>query len=308
MLQYIIRLVFNFYVESTIFTIPSPQCNADPMATGAFKRVRTQFIAALGDATATSGTGAEHWGLWRLDPGPRGVRLRDYAKLGEAKVAPAGWAFDSADFWIEEHGLLMERPEIPMVPASATKARRFVVTGDREVTTVLTVSPDGAWSLEKGSLYGVTHLPCRTGRYQPANLETVFRPEAASLALFPVSPGTPMPSLPHCQHKDYGHTHTNTHTCTHIYTDALTPTHTHTYSHSCIHTRINTHNMHIHEHTHTRTHTHTHTYTHIRSCAVCRGHRERVRSRLRRNVVSRQVCEQYVTLSHYVCSVGFLVN
>ena len=52
-----------------------------------------QFIAALGDPQASSGTGAEQWGLWREDPGPRGVYLRDFDKrqLGAGKPAPAGW-------------------------------------------------------------------------------------------------------------------------------------------------------------------------------------------------------------------------
>ena len=41
-----------------------------------FQRLqRLQFIAALGDPKATSGTGANTWGLWREDPGPQGVRL-----------------------------------------------------------------------------------------------------------------------------------------------------------------------------------------------------------------------------------------
>ena len=37
------------------------------MASAAFKRVRTQFIAALGDPSATSGRGASQWGIWRVD-------------------------------------------------------------------------------------------------------------------------------------------------------------------------------------------------------------------------------------------------
>ena len=45
-----------------------------------FKRLSPiQFIAAKGDPDASSGTGAEKWGLWREDPGPRGVYLRDRA-------------------------------------------------------------------------------------------------------------------------------------------------------------------------------------------------------------------------------------
>ena len=43
--------------------------------------------------------------------------------------------------------------------------KRYVVTGDWEVTSVLTVREDGAWELEKGSLYDVTHLPCRSAQY-----------------------------------------------------------------------------------------------------------------------------------------------
>ena len=43
----------------------------------AFKPIPTQYIAALGDPGASSGIGADTWGLWRLDPGPRGVRLTD---------------------------------------------------------------------------------------------------------------------------------------------------------------------------------------------------------------------------------------
>jgi len=36
-----------------------------------FKRISSQFIAALGDPRANSGTGAQHWGYWPVDPGPR---------------------------------------------------------------------------------------------------------------------------------------------------------------------------------------------------------------------------------------------
>ena len=40
-----------------------------------FKRIPTQFIAALVEPGASSGTGAEKWGVWEVDPGPRGVWL-----------------------------------------------------------------------------------------------------------------------------------------------------------------------------------------------------------------------------------------
>ena len=71
-----------------------------------FRRVRTQFIAALGDPAATKGNGASSWGIWRVDPGPRGVRLRDANALIESGSAPANWEYDPEEFWIEEHGLM----------------------------------------------------------------------------------------------------------------------------------------------------------------------------------------------------------
>jgi hypothetical protein len=36
-----------------------------------FRRIEPQYIAALGDPGATSGNGAQSWGLWSQDPGPR---------------------------------------------------------------------------------------------------------------------------------------------------------------------------------------------------------------------------------------------
>ena len=72
-----------------------------------------QYIAALADPSASSGAGAENWGLWRKDPGPRGVRLYNYDKLmARGGVAPAKWEFDKSDWWLEEHGLIMEKPEL----------------------------------------------------------------------------------------------------------------------------------------------------------------------------------------------------
>ena len=40
-----------------------------------------QYIAALGDAGATSGNGGQSWGLWSQDPGPRGCKLDRYDQL-----------------------------------------------------------------------------------------------------------------------------------------------------------------------------------------------------------------------------------
>ena len=169
-----------------------------------FKRVPTQFIAALGDPDASAGNGAQSWGLWRLDPGPRGVWLDNYEQLKAAgNVAPAKWKFDSSDWWVEEHGLIMEKPDFPVPPG------KYMVTGNREVVTVLTVHPmdnDGAqrWELGDGAkLYDVTHLPCRSARYTPATSDGSCSPAKAHKSAFPVSPGGLMPPVDGCNKQDY---------------------------------------------------------------------------------------------------------
>jgi len=170
-----------------------------------FKEVPTQFIAALADPSAGSGSGAQFWGVWHLDPGPRGVRLDAYERLKSAGgVAPAQWNFDSSDWWLEEHGLIMEKPVFPLSPG------KYLVTGDREVTTVLTVHPmdkDGAqrWELAKGAtIYDVTHLACRSARYTPtANDRGGCSPDKVPRSAFPVEPGATMPSIDGCRKQDY---------------------------------------------------------------------------------------------------------
>ncbi len=169
-----------------------------------FKPIPTQFIAALGDPGATSGTGAQSWGLWPVDPGPRGVRLNDYERLKTANgVAPAEWTFDNQDWWLEEHGLIMEKPEFPLSPG------KYMVTGGREVTTTLTIHPidkDGAqrWELDRGAkLFDVTHLPCRSARYTPAAGKNSCTPPSAKQSAFPVIPGAPMPPVEGCNKQDY---------------------------------------------------------------------------------------------------------
>jgi hypothetical protein len=168
-----------------------------------FKRISTQFIAALGDPDATAGNGAQSWGLWRRDPGPRGVRLDRYERLKAAGgVAPAQWRFDSSDWWLEEHGLIMEQPEFPVSPGS------YLVTGDREVTTVLTIHAEDAegnqrWELGGGAtLHDVTHLGCRSARYTPATAGACS-PAKAQMSAFPVSPGGVMPPVEGCNKQDY---------------------------------------------------------------------------------------------------------
>jgi hypothetical protein len=174
------------------------------------RRVRTQFIAALGDPRATSADeGAEQWGIWRVDPGPRGVFISQYQSqlAGRNNRAPAGWILDPKNFWIEEYGRIMEEPDFPVPPG------RYLVTGAREVTAVLTVGEprpgDGAqsWRLDGGAtLHDVTHLPCRSARYTTAtttDATTAPSPGDADPADFPVRPGGPMPPIPGCQKQDY---------------------------------------------------------------------------------------------------------
>lgn len=148
-----------------------------------FQRISpVQFIAALGDPRGSSGTGAEQWGLWQKDPGPRGVWLKQYEQelVANQGLAPAGWKFDINDWWVEEHGLIMEAPQFPLAPG------RYLVTGGRMVTTGLTVKSDGSWSLDDGVLYDVTHLPCRSARYTPKEGEN-GSPLTANPRNFPVS-------------------------------------------------------------------------------------------------------------------------
>ena len=176
-----------------------------------------QFIAALSpDPKATSGTGAEKWGLWREDPGPRGVYLRDFDKRQlSSKPAPAGWTFDPNGWWVEEHGLIMPPPEFPL-PARrfqrdgekltvTSNQKRYVVTGDREITSVLTVHDDGRWELSKGNLYDVTHLPCRSGLYTPpaGKPASACTPTSEAQKVFPVKPGAKMPPIGGCAVEDW---------------------------------------------------------------------------------------------------------
>jgi hypothetical protein len=169
-----------------------------------FQRISTQYIAALGPPDAASGNGAESWGLWPLDPGPRGVRLSRLEQLKEAGgVAPAGWKFNHTDWWLEEHGLIMEQPIFPLRPG------KYLVTGDREVTTMVTIHPpdkDGnsRWELDdQAMLYDVTHLRCRSARYTPTTGNDSCSPANVQKAAFPVTPGGVMPPVEGCKKQDY---------------------------------------------------------------------------------------------------------
>ena len=169
-----------------------------------FHDIPTQFIAALGGPGETSGDNAQLWGLWSQDPGPRGVWLSLYpALMAEGGNAPAGWRFDGGDWWMEEHGLIMEQPQFPLAPGV------YQVTGGREVTTTLTIgAPDAngaqSWELADGATLGdVTHLACRSARYVPEVSGAACSPAAARSFDFPVSPGAAMPAVSDCAKQDY---------------------------------------------------------------------------------------------------------
>jgi len=100
--------------------------------------------------------------------------------------------------------LIMEKPTFPLA------AGKYLVTGDREVTTVLTIHPkdkDGnqRWELASGAtLYDVTHLGCHSARYTPAAAaNNSCSPSNVRTTAFPVNPGAPMPVVNGCRKQDY---------------------------------------------------------------------------------------------------------
>ena len=193
-------LALGFFAASAIHSTAFAAGDEHPI----FKRVLTQYIAALGDPQANSGNNAQDWGLWRVDPGPRGVRLKHYEQLQQAGgVAPARWLFDSSDWWLEENGLIMEPPEFGMRPG------KYIVTGNREITAMLTVhAPDAEgnqrWELADGAtLYDVTHLGCRSARYTPASSDATCSPADAPQSAFRLAPGEVMPPVAGCSMQEY---------------------------------------------------------------------------------------------------------
>ena len=119
--------------------------------------------------------------------------------MGSLILAPSQWKFDAADWWLEEHGLIMEKPTFPLPPG------KYLVTGDRKVTSVLTIQPkdkDGnqRWELADGAtLYDVTHLGCRSARYTPATADNSCSPANVRTTGFPVNPGAAMPVVNGCR-------------------------------------------------------------------------------------------------------------
>lgn len=169
-----------------------------------FRHIPMEYIVALGDPSARSGTNVQLWGLWQQDPGPRGCLLKEYDKLkASGGIAPAQWKYDDKDWWLEEHGLIMEKPLFPL------PAGKYVVTGGREVTAVLTVHPvdkdgEGHWELDRGvKLYDVTHLACHAARYTPEKRDDPCLPTMVQRTSFPVDPAVPMPSVKGCNKTEY---------------------------------------------------------------------------------------------------------
>jgi hypothetical protein len=170
-----------------------------------FKRVPTQFIAAdpgMTNKEAKSGKGASEWGIWRLDPGPRGVMLAQYSNLNRSNgQAPAGWTFDPKDWWVEEYGRIMEKPDFP-IPTG--RYQLPFLNGPKAIfgkSAILTIVGDN-WSLDNGAtLDDVTHRPCRSARYTPA--VDGASPKEARLSDFPVTPGAEMPRIDGYNKKDY---------------------------------------------------------------------------------------------------------
>ena len=81
-----------------------------------------------------------------------------------------------SDWWLEEHGLIMEKPTFPR------PAGKYMVTGDREVTTELTITEDNKWSLKQGAQL----LP--TTRCLPAPFDTVPQAHCTTSRISPAAP------------------------------------------------------------------------------------------------------------------------
>lgn len=95
----------------------------------------------------------------------------------------------------------MEQPQFPLPPG------RYLVTGGRSITTGLTIDADNHWKLDEGTLYDVTHLPCRSARYRPLSSDQgageSSSPKSANLRNFPVAPGATMPAVSGFSKQDY---------------------------------------------------------------------------------------------------------
>lgn len=198
-----ISAICQMVICTALFSLPQLVSAEDYNAR--FDPVRpAHYIAVLADPDASSGNNAETWGYWPLDPGPRGVELKNYQNLLAADgIAPANWQFDPAAWWLEENGLIMEAPEFPL------PAGEYLVTGGRQVLSALIVHPadengNQRWELEHtATVHDVTHLGCRSAVYTQASTENACTPESAPSDAFRVAAGHPMPPVEGCNKQDY---------------------------------------------------------------------------------------------------------
>lgn len=97
----------------------------------------------------------------------------------------------------------MEAPSFPL------PAGQYVVTGGREVTSILTVeAPDTmgkqAWSLADGaSIYDVTHLGCRAALNVEREVGKACTPDKAPISVFPMTSLEVMPAVEGRSKQDY---------------------------------------------------------------------------------------------------------
>ena len=201
------RTKFNFTRRqwlASAFGLLGIAISSPLLAQTKIRRIPTQYIAALAPEGATSGTGAESWGLWKVDPGPIGVWLRLYQALQKAgNIAPAGWRFDIDDWWLDENGLIMKAPEFP-IPAG----QYYVTNGEGNISLLTVEEPDGegkqAWTLtDNKTIADVTHGPCRSARYTPEGESGTCSPEYADRSAFPLKPGESPPLVSGCNRKSY---------------------------------------------------------------------------------------------------------
>ena len=108
-----------------------------------------QYLVAIGDVSRTSGSDATQWGGWGFDPGSTGVPI---------DTAPAPVV--GTPFWVEEHGLVMTPPSIPL-----SAGTYHVGGGSTTSTGTLAVQGDGTWDLGAATIDSVTHKPCKTAKY-----------------------------------------------------------------------------------------------------------------------------------------------
>ena len=181
-----------------------PTVHASSADLSKFRPIDPQFIAALGDPGATSGNDAQSWGLWGPGPGP--ARLQ----TGPLQTIEGGRGGGASTVEIRRcglvargTGLIMEKPAFSLPPG------KYLVTGDRSVTTVLTIHPkdkngNQRWELADGAtLYDVTHLGCRAARYTPETVNNSCSPANVRSTGFPVTPGAAMPVVNGCRKQDY---------------------------------------------------------------------------------------------------------